>query len=68
MFKNAIHNITGDIAFNAESFPMIISSGHEFCNTKVCHGPDDVPRGEDFMIVATGPECEQENKSSKGVE
>jgi hypothetical protein len=54
MFKNAIHNISGYVPFNPKAFPMRISTGANFRETKVCHEPSDIPQGVDFIIDATG--------------
>ena len=54
MFKNCIYNIIGDVPFSSKAFPMIISIGNGFCETKVCYAPADIPQGVDFVIDASG--------------
>jgi hypothetical protein len=54
MFKNAAYNVQGVAPFNPKAFPMVIATGHGFCDTMPCHSPDDIPRGVDFVILASG--------------
>lgn len=53
MFENAVHNVEGEVPFNAKKFPILIGTGADFVATQVCATPDDVPRGVDFKILGT---------------